>query len=490
MGSDFQFLQLPLLITIVDMVIRVGALFIVPRNRRPSSGTAWLLLLFFLPIPGLLLFLVIGSRWLPKKRRERHTQVEKTVHRGVAEYLLLHNLQVLHPSKQGFANATKIAQTLGAFPLLGHNAAQLYSDYHESIRQMAAAIAGAQNFVHLEFYILVADQTTEPIFVELEKAAARGVQVRVLIDHFGALRNPGFLRTKKRFQSMDAKLHYMLPLRPLRGQIQRPDLRNHRKILVIDGAVAFMGSQNLVDPSYNKPTNRLRGLLWKDLMVQVSGPVVPALEAIFEADWYCETGQQLQMVKLLDPPLKKAPALGMQLLPSGPGFATENNLQVFVALMHSATRSISITSPYFIPDGALMSALKAATARGVRVELFVSQIGDQPVVYHAQRSYYEELLQAGVHIYLHKPPVILHAKHFTIDDEVSVIGSSNMDQRSFNLNFEVSLLVHGRDFAESMREITEAYRKNSTRLTLAAWQQQSLVTRLFDNLARLTSALQ
>lgn len=179
-----------------------------------------------------------------------------------------------------------------------------------------------------------------------------------------------------------------------------------------------------------------------------------------------------------------------QIVPSGPGYPSENNLRLFLNLLYVAQKSIIITSPYFVPDESMLYAITTATARGVVVELFVSEIGDQAMVYHAQRSYYEALLLAGVRIWMYKSPTILHAKHFTIDDEVAVIGSSNMDMRSFSLNFEVSLMVRSADFVEDLREVQQDYRENSRELTMFEWRKQPLRSTVLDNLARLTAGLQ
>jgi cardiolipin synthase len=177
-------------------------------------------------------------------------------------------------------------------------------------------------------------------------------------------------------------------------------------------------------------------------------------------------------------------------VPSGPGFEGANNLRLFLALLYYAQERIVITSPYFVPDESMLMAITTATQRGLKVELFVSEIGDQALVHHAQRSYYEALLKADVRIWMYKAPYILHAKHFTIDDDVAVIGSSNMDMRSFLLNMEVSLMVRGRSFVEQLRAVEDGYRASSRELTLAEWERQPLRSTVLDNLARLTSALQ
>ena len=334
------------------------------------------------------------------------------------------------------------------------------------------------------------DRTTEPFFDALGEAAARGVTVRVLLDHIASMRVTGYKQTLRRLTDMGVQWHLMLPVQPFKGKYQRPDLRNHRKILVVDGEVAFMGSQNIIDRSYNKKSNERRGLKWKELVARVEGPIVSGLDAIFSSDWYLETGEVIVTeIPAFDQPGEKQ-NLDCQVVPSGPGFRNENNLKLFLSLLYAAKERIIITSPYFVPDESMLYAISGATQRGVHVELFVSEIGDQALVYHAQRSYYEALLRTGVRIYLYPPPYILHSKHFSIDDDVAVIGSSNMDIRSFELNAEISLLVRGRSFVEEMREVEAGYRSVSRELSLDEWLQQPLRSTVLDNLARLTSALQ
>jgi cardiolipin synthase len=254
-----------------------------------------------------------------------------------------------------------------------------------------------------------------------------------------------------------------------------------------------VGSQNLIDRSYNKKKNLKHGLQWQELMCRLDGPVAGAIDMVFATDWFIESGHDLTSApKDLRTDLTAMPSgtLDCQVVPSGPGFPVENNLQLFLSLLYSAQDRIIITSPYFVPDDSMLRGLMAATARGVHVELFVSAIGDQGLVWHAQRSYYGALLRAGVHIYCYPAPYILHAKHFSIDDEVALIGSSNMDMRSFGLNSEISLMVRSRSFVADMRAVERDYRAVSTELTFDQWQQEPLRKTTLDGLARLTSALQ
>jgi cardiolipin synthase len=179
-----------------------------------------------------------------------------------------------------------------------------------------------------------------------------------------------------------------------------------------------------------------------------------------------------------------------QVVPSGPGFESENNLRLFNSMVYAAQRRLSLTSPYFVPDESLLYAVTTAAQRGVAVELFVSEKADQLMVGHAQMSYYQALLEAGVRIYLYPEPFVLHSKHFSVDDDVIIIGSSNMDMRSFGLNFEVSLMAFGGDIVRDVRAVEDGYRALSRELTAEEWARRPLRSRYVDNVMRLTSALQ
>jgi len=207
-------------------------------------------------------------------------------------------------------------------------------------------------------------------------------------------------------------------------------------------------------------------------------------------DWYTETDE---LISREAPPAvvhSGSRALDAQVVPSGPGFEGENNLRLFNALLYNAQERIIITSPYFVPDDSMLYAITTAAQRGLDVQLFVSEVADQPVVYHAQRSYYEVLLRAGVRIWLYPAPTVLHAKHITIDEEVAVIGSSNMDMRSFSLNLEISIMVRGDTFVAALREIEHGYRELSHELFLDDWLERPRRSKALDNLARLSSAVQ
>jgi cardiolipin synthase A/B len=469
----------------LDVIIRIWALVYIPRNRRPQTALAWILAVFLVPYIGLLFFLLVGNSRLPKARRDKQATINAFIRRASDGV----NDRTGEPDIPGWLKpATELNSNLGALPLVPGNAATVYETDAAGLAAMIEAIDAATAVVHAEFYIMSLDDTSAPFFDALENAQKRGVVVRVLLDHIGSRSYPGYKAMKKRLDRGRIEWRLMLPFFPLLGKVQRPDLRNHRKLLVIDGVVAFTGSRNIIDPGYQKRKNRKRGLQWHDFMARFEGPVVAEIEAIFLTDWYSETNELLNETSV--DAIEPAGDLDCQVVPSGPGFEGENNLRLFNSLVYAARKRIVLTSPYFVPDDSMLYAITTAAQSGIDVELFVSEIGDQFLVYHAQRSYYETLLRAGVRIWLYEKPTVLHAKHFTIDDQVSVFGSSNMDMRSFTLDLEITVMVRGADFMRQLTATQEEYRSHSRELTLEEWSKRSFIARTLDDLARLTAAVQ
>jgi len=476
-----------LLLLAAHILLVTVAAVLVSMNRRPSSAIAWVLAIIFIPILGAVAYFFVGYSKLPKARRDKQREVNDLVlARTEGSPLVSRGLDW----PEWLPSAVVLNSNLGALPMVAGNSATLLGDYNGAFDAMIADIDSATSYVHVEFYILVLDATTAPYFQALARARRRGVDVRVLSDHLAGLKFPGRKETLDFLQEIGAEYRPMLPVRPWRGEWQRPDLRNHRKICVVDGRVGFTGSQNVIDASYDTKANLKRGLQWHELMMRVEGPVVRELDAVFATDWYSETDVILPLDTSPIGLSHNSALIDAQVLPSGPSFDNDNNLKLYATLIHKAERRVSITSPYFVPDESIMMAIVTAAARGLSVELFVSEVGDQSMVYHAQRSYYEALLRAGVRIYLYRAPQVLHSKHFTIDEEVAVIGSSNMDVRSFSLNMEVSVLVHGRAFVDEIRRIEDGYRLESRELQLEDWNRRPIAQKVFDNLARLTAALQ
>lgn len=477
------------LVVLADVVLRLVALGVVPHNRRPAAAWGWLLAIFFVPVIGVLLYIVIGRSNLPPPRRRTQLAIGA---------LATANAPARAPGQLAgvppwASEVVRLNQDLRGMPLVAGNRLHILADYDESIDAIAAAVRAARRSVHMEYYILASDSTSEPVLRALVDAHERGVEVRVLIDFLGSRMFPGHREAVERLQRGGVPLRHALPVRPWRLQYQRADLRNHRKIVVVDGEVAFTGSQNMIAASYDKKQNLRDHVQWRDLMLRVEGPIVAQLQAVFLGDWYSESSDPLpSAVRHPSPVAQSTDATGVlcQVLPSGPGADDESNLRMFNSLFYSARHRIVICTPYFVPEESMLMAITTAARRGVHVSLYVGRTADHAVTHHAQRSFYEMLMRAGVHIHLYERPYILHSKFLLIDEDVAVVASSNMDIRSLVLNLEVNLLVCDRGFVSRMHDVVAGYARASSVLDLDEWMSRSLSQKYLDNVCRLTSGLQ
>ena len=477
-------------LVLAEIVVVVLALGVIPGGRKPSTGMAWLILVLAVPYLGIIAFALFGSTSVGRKRRAWQHRVNEEVKAAAREQDATLGTPVGDPG-----GAARLNETLGALPMSFNNRVAVHADYAGTVEAMRVEVEKAQSFVHVEFYITAWDDVTASFFETLAAVAERGVQVRLLFDHLGSRGIPVYQDLLKRLEGTRIAWAPMLPISLRKRQVRRPDLRNHRKILIVDGRAAFTGSQNLIEPGYNKPKNHKAGREWVEVMVRVEGPVVRDLGVLFATDWFSETGERLgETLVAVEPTGLPAPGsvdgVECQVVGSGPGFVTENNLRLFNTLIYSSRRRLSLVSPYFVPDESLLYAVTTAAQRGVDVELFVNEGADQFMVFHAQRSYYTALLEAGVRIRLYPAPYVLHAKFFAVDDDIAVVGSSNMDYRSFALNYEVMLLLRGREVVERLDEVLDTYRGLSPELTVEAWKKRSRGSAYVDNVMRLTAALQ
>jgi cardiolipin synthase A/B len=476
MGEWFSW---SLLYYLSEWAVRIVMLFVIPRRRHPNSAMAWLLVIFFLPWPGLLLYWLIGSNRLPRRRIEMHTRMLDRL-RAASERLENYPSTARPELGTRATDAVKLAEHLAYMPILGGNDVELIAQTETFIDKLVADIDAAQRHVHLLFYIFVGDGTGRRVIDALTRAVGRGVKCRVLVDAVGS--RPFLKRWSKKMRAAGIELHEALPVGLFRRGMARLDLRNHRKLAVIDGRIGYTGSQNIVDAGYGH-----KDLAWYDLMVRLRGPILLELQAVFVTDWHFETDEVLDGETIFPEP-EPAGEIAVQTLPSGPTYPTENYQRMVVAAIHAAERRVAITTPYFVPDDPFLQALETAVLRGVEVELVVPRKVDQRLVGAASRSYWDDLLAMGVKLYLYDKG-LLHAKTMCVDDAIAFIGSSNFDIRSFALNFEINLLFYGREVAEQLRRQQNLYLKDSFRLTAERWEQRSTAKTLFENIARLLSPL-
>jgi len=467
-----------LLYVLSEWAIRLVMLVYVPNRRSAAAARAWLVLIFLVPWVGLLLFALIGRIRYPRERLDAEARAVSRIRSVQSEMGSLSAFRL--PELDGpAARSARLVERLGNFVPLAGNQVELLPDYQPAIDRLVQDIDGAQHHVHLLFYIFAADATGQKVAAALQRAQARGVSCRVLMDAVGSA--GGLRRLGPALRRSGVEVLAALPVNFLRRNAARLDLRNHRKIAVIDGRIGYVGSQNIVDPGF------IPAYPNEEMLVRVLGPVVVQLQAVFLADRYQETEHRLEVSELL-PPRDVAGTSTAQVLPSGPGYPLENQQTLLVDLLHAATTRVVMTTPYFVPDEPFLQAMVTAALRGVEVRLVVPEHSNKRIANWAQESNYARLLEAGIHVHLYAPH-LLHAKHVTVDRWLAVVGSVNMDIRSFALDSEVSLLVYDADVVAAFEAVQARYLAHSREVTRAAWSRRPLLRRVAQNTARLADSL-
>lgn len=488
MVQDLTWWQITLFI--LDYSIKFVAIGWVPENRNPSASTAWLLVILLIPFLGLPLFLLLGSQHITGRRHEVQALAHDLIRERTAHLPDVPDDVTIADDVIG---TFKLSRLLTGMPAVSSTEMGLFTDFDSAIRRMIEVIDGAKESVHVQSYIFALDNRTEPFVEALERAHNRGVEVKVLVDPIGSWKYPGYYKLKKRLNRSGIPWHPMLPVSLVKLTWRRLDLRNHRKLIIVDTKTVFMGSQNLIEPEYQRPKNHRIGREWVDTWMELAGDVALAFDAVFAVDWTSEIYDTPEAPEAEHIEIPNDDTKGkniVQVLPSGPGFTTEPNLRVFNNMIYQAHKRLLVVSPYFVPDESLLMALTSAAYGGVDVQLFVNEKSDQFMVGHAQQSYYHALLEAGVKIYRYPAPKVLHSKYMVIDDQMAMFGSSNLDMRSFGLNYEVTLITAKGSIVDKLVSLADAYREVSSPLSKEEWSKRPFRQRYLDSVFRLTSALQ
>ncbi|MDN5781181.1 MAG: cardiolipin synthase [Luteimonas sp.] len=459
-----------------DWLIRIAALFWIPSRCNPASARSWLLLVGFVPLAGLPLYLAFGHPWLSARRRERQDTASRLIRERQQP---LATLRWPPPAAEqgGDGDIARLAERLGDFMPVAGNAVALLDDYDASLQALLADIDAAREEVHLLYYLMFDDAVGHAFADALRRATARGVRCRVLLDAVGAKRGLRAFATPLRAAGIE--VHATLARGGLAWRRSaRLDMRNHRKIAVIDEHLGYIGSQNLAAPDF------VAGHPNREVVARVRGPVVRQLAALFASDWFIETGERLALGSAAAGVAGATPA---QVLPSGPAYPFENARNTVVALVQRARRSVVLATPYFVPDDATLAALKIAALSGIDVQLILSRSNNQRFTAAAQAAYFDELLAAGVRIARYRPH-FLHAKHLAVDDHIVLLGSINLDIRSFTLNAEAGMLCYDDGVAARLREISDGYLARSDMLEIGAWRRRPGWRRSVEGIARLADS--
>jgi cardiolipin synthase A/B len=450
-------------------------------KREPLSTIAWLFFVIVVPIFGAFIFLVFGSQRLIRKAHKRKENIKK---RFSHPDFLVRLMKLEEVSWSGIPESDipilKLARAVSDYEATHGNAISWILSPEESLKEMQTAIDQAQSFIHLEYYIFTSDEVTERLFDSLIAAKKRGIEVRILYDALGSLSLKKIYFRKLAYHKI--KIAGFLPFSPV-PQRMNFNFRNHRKILIVDGNLAFTGGANIGRDYLGKLTSQQ----WRDYIVKVTGPACLQLQDVFGQDWQFTTGEDLSDPKYY-PAAKKAGDSIVQVLESGPDSDFHSLHQAVFLMINNAREEISLMTPYFIPDGALYTSLIIARLRGVRVRLLLPLKNDSTVVQMASRSFYDDLLKVGIEIHEYQPK-ILHAKLLTIDHHWVVLGSANMDIRSFRLNFELNLMVWSSELSRRAKEFFEEELQHSKQILLEEFQKRPLAQKLLENACRVFSPI-
>ncbi len=495
---------------LLDAMIRVGlSLRVVMRRRGVGESLAWLAIVLVLPFAGAAIYIVLGENRLGRARLRRASEI--------------------YPAYRDFFNSLndrpdvdwdalppicraidQQAYRVAGIPTLPGNRLDVLGDAQSALRRIIQDIDAAERTCHLEFYIWFTGGTADEVAHALMRAVDRGLECRVLLDSMGS---KDFLRSDLcgQMRTWGVEVVECLPANLIRALFRRIDLRNHRKIIVVDGRVGYTGSLNMIDPRYFKKHADVGP--WVDAMVRVEGEAVKPLAATFVEDWELETHRDLLRLREeadayarldLTPPrsdpadtaggadgagLAEAdPRSAVQVVPSGPHLEAQSIHQLLLTAIYNARQRLILTTPYFVPDESLVIAITSAAARGVDTTVILPERVDSALVRYASHAYYQDLLEAGVKIARYDAG-LLHTKSVTVDDHLTIFGTVNLDMRSFYLNFELSLLVYDASFAARVRALQVGYLQHCTLLDVEAWRNRPVHQRVIENVTRLLSPL-
>ncbi|MFN9719080.1 MAG: cardiolipin synthase [Planctomycetota bacterium] len=472
-----------LLFITLELILCIGLSFRIVMRRLPeSTSLAWVLVVLVFPGVGIILYLLFGELRLGHWRLRRAHQTSEQM-RSWRDELVAGNKVYLESISSGQEIARAAMSTFES-PVIGGNHVELLHEWSLVASRLIQDINQARHHCHLEFYIWSEGGFVTEIEEALIRAAGRGVQCRMLVDAVGGQQ---FLRSPraKQLQIAGIEVRTALPAGLIRALFARVDLRMHRKIIVIDDAIGYTGSLNMADPRYFKKEANVGA--WVDAMMRVEGPAVEPLSMTFLGDW-AQEGKEVPPSRQAITPGSVCGTCSVQVIPSGPTMQKHELERLLLTAIFSARREIVLTTPYFVPNTFLLGALLCAVDRGVDVTLIVPTRIDSWLVRHATRVFQGDLQAVGVKV-RHFDAGLLHTKSITIDGEVSLFGSVNLDPRSFLLNFEITLAIYSRKVTTELRELQEQYLLNSHAPDLSQWQRRGTTQRFIENLARLVGPL-
>ena len=466
------------------IIVTLFGIHLISARRPVGVAFAWFLIVIMLPLLGIALYILIGERPVGRKLTRKIIHMNQKYEK-VTEMMRQQFVADRQKLPVEGRALSLLAESKNGSPVVAGNKIELHTNSLKILQNFIDEINRAKKSLHLEFYIWALGGDADRVCEALIAAAQRGIACRVLLDSLGS---KDWFKSQwpKRFRSAGIQVTEALPIQIGRFQFRRADLRLHRKIFVIDGAVVWTGSMNLVDPRTFKQDSGVGE--WVDAMVRIEGPVAAQFELTFAFDWSVDD-PSISNFNDQEPPVspREGGALAQE-FSSGPVYRDDILYQVLLSAIMDAREELTITTPYFGPDDGLIQALMAAAARGVKVTLIVPKLNDSTLVAWSSKSFYEDLMNAGVSIAeFHGGR--LHTKSLLIDKRIAIFGSVNFDQRSLRLNFEISLIVYNVDFCAKLERLIESYLEQSDYVDPKVWAKRPTWRRYIENAAHLTSPL-
>ncbi|VFP78815.1 Cardiolipin synthase A [Candidatus Erwinia haradaeae] len=450
------------------------------KRRSVPFAMAWLLIIYILPLLGIIAYLSLGELYLGKLRTKRARTI------WLSTSIWLRNLK----SHQDFYDKqnSDIAQPLfqlcekrqGIAGVKG-NQFELLTTSNSTLKNVVQDIQLALNNIEMVFYIWQPGGLADDVAKALMAASRRGVHCRLLLDSAGSVE---FFRTDWPNLMRNAGIDVVeaLPVSLLRIFLRRMDIRQHRKVVLIDNHIAYTGSMNLVDPLFFKQESGVGQ--WVDLMARIEGPIATVMGIIYSGDWEIETGKHIPPPSVLNHttlPLKKTNDHTILVIASGPGFPKEIIHQSLLTVIYSSKKTLIITTPYLVPSDNLLHAICTASYRGVDVKIVVPRHNDSILVRWASRAFFSELLESGVKIYQFEGG-LLHSKSILVDGQLSLIGTVNLDMRSLLLNFEITLVIDDDKCGRELSRIQNEYISQSRLVDALLWSQRAYWKRIIERL--------
>ncbi len=451
-----------------------------PRSRQNSS-MAWIVFIVAVPFVGIVLYLVVGEVRPGSSRKRRHRTIVANIRKVLNESWNDPKDAAVVPRET--ESIARLARLGSDTPPRDGNRLTLLAGAQEFITSLVRDIDRAEDHVHLLFYVYLEDGAGRAVTDALVRAEERGVECRLLVDNVGS---SDFLKSElcRELRKGGVEVVAALPTRITQIASIRFDMRNHRKIAVLDGRVGYTGSHNIAEEAFHpKP----RFAPWVDATLRIEGPTVRDLQVLFVEDWYMDSAQNLDHLIALAPEEHEG-GRTVQVVGTGVNSQNEALVRVIQSAIHMAREELILTTPYFVPDEGTLAALTTAAVRGVHTIVVVPERNDSPIVALASRSFYQPLLEVGAEIHEFTKG-LLHAKTITVDREFAMVSTANLDRRSFEINFELSTLVYDSDFASELRLLQKRYLEDCRRVDARRWAARRWPRRLVENVAGLFSPL-